>query len=383
MIKKSDSGFRLEDGGFIALVILVTLGFLYLLVPYFGAVLWGLVAAILFEPLTLRLAKAMGDRRTAAALIVLFGLIAVFIVPAILLGIGLVNEATTIYQKIQGGQIDPVKIVNSFRAELPRSVNGYINEHHLLDINNIRQMFGSNISGALQNVAGRLLIVGQGAFNFIAALGVMLYLTYFLLRNGDRYADIVRRSAPLRPALRDKLIEHFVVVVRATMKGTVVVGIAQGVLGGILFSVLGIEGAMLWGVLMGFCSLLPAVGSGLVWVPMAGYLFVTGQTLHAVIVLVAGFFVIGVVDNVLRPVLVGRDTRMPDFVVLIATLSGLELFGLNGLIVGPVIAALFMATWNLVSESKDEDGMVEPGGPDAIVQGTSEEATTEAAAHPS
>lgn len=354
MAEQNNRDFRLEDGGFIILVVLVTVAFLYLLAPYFGAVLWGLVAALLFQPLTLKLAKAMGGRRTVAALIVLFGLIAIFIVPTILLGIGLVQEATSIYQKIQQGQIDIGHILSTIRSALPHSVNRFINEHGMADINNIRQMFGSSVAGTLQSVAGRLLLVGQGALNFVAALGVMLYLTYFLLRNGDHYSTLVRDAVPLRPRLRDRLIDHFVVVVRATMKGTIVVGIVQGLLGGLLFSALGIEGAMLWGVIMGFCSLLPAVGSGLVWVPMAGYLFLTGETLHAAIVLFCGFFVIGMVDNVLRPILVGRDTRMPDFVVLIATLSGLELFGLNGFVVGPVIAALFIAVWNLVSENKRE-----------------------------
>ena len=187
MTTKDTREFRLEDGGFIVLVVLVTLGFLYLLAPYFGAVVWGLVAAILFEPLTLKLAKAMGGRRTPAALIVLFGLIAIFIVPAILLGIGLVQEATSIYQKIQDGQINIGHIVQTLRSALPRSVNHFINEHGFADINNIRQMFGSSVAGTLQSVAGQLLSVGQGAFNFIAALGVMLYLSYFLLRDGERY----------------------------------------------------------------------------------------------------------------------------------------------------------------------------------------------------
>lgn len=337
--------FAIEDGGFVALVILITLAFAYLLAPYFGAVLWGVVAAIMFQPLTARLARKLGGRSNLATSLVLLGLVAVFVVPTILLGIALVNEATTLYNQITTGQIDIGKIIHDLQAALPSSARRFVAHYGLTDFERIRVQFGSSITSGLQAVAARLLSVGQGALSFVAALGVMLYLSYFLLRDGQRYGDMVRETLPLHADTRDSLISHFLVVVRATMRGTVVVAVVQGALGGILFSVLGIEGALIWGVLMGFFSLLPAVGTGIIWVPVAIYLFATGEMVKASIVVFCGVFIIGMVDNVLRPILVGRDTRMPDFVVLIATLSGLELFGLNGFIIGPVIAALFIAVW--------------------------------------
>ena len=357
--------FNVEDGGFVALVILITLAFAYLLAPYFGAVLWGVVAAIMFQPLTARLSRRLGGRVNLATSLVLLGLVAVFVVPTILLGIALVNEATSLYGQITSGQIDIPRMIHELEAALPRGVRRFVAQYGLTDFERVRAQFGSSISSGLQNIAGRLLSVGQGALSFVAALGVMLYLSYFLLRDGQRYGDLVRATLPLRPETRDSLIEHFLLVVRATMRGTVVVAVAQGVLGGILFSALSIEGALIWGVLMGFFSLLPAVGTGIVWVPVAIYLFVTGNTVKGAVVIFCGLFIIGIVDNVLRPILVGRDTRMPDFVVLIATLSGLELFGLNGFIVGPVIAALFIAVW---TEQRDRKWAV------------MEEATDEAAA---
>ena len=125
------------------------------------------------------------------------------------------------------------------------------------------------------------------------------------------------------------------------------VAASQGLLGGFIFWALGIQGPVLWGVLMAFLSLLPAVGAGLIWVPVAIYFFATGALWQAVTLTAFGVFVIGLVDNILRPVLVGKDTKMPDYVVLISTLGGMALFGLNGFVIGPVIAALFMATWDL------------------------------------
>jgi predicted PurR-regulated permease PerM len=353
METKRPSSYSLEDYAFIGLVILVTIAFAWLLAPYFGAILWGIVAAILFEPMTRKLEVKLGGRPNTAATLVLLLLLAIFILPTLFLGASLVQEATSLYDRIQAGQIDLGQMLQHFMSILPERLRAIIRTYTSTDLETIRREFGSGIASSLQDIAGRLLIVGQGALSFIAALGVMLYLTFFLLRDGENYAELVRTAIPLRPHLRDALLGHFVVVVRATMKGTVVVAVMQGLVGGIIFSLLGIEGALLWGVLMGFFSLLPAVGTGIIWVPVAIYLVATGSYWQGAVMVFSGVFIIGLIDNLLRPILVGRDTRMPDFVVLIATLSGLELFGLNGFIVGPVIAALFIAVWNLVSEAKE------------------------------
>lgn len=365
METKRPSQYSLEDYAFIALVILVTIIFAWLLAPYFGAILWGIVAAILFEPMTRKLEVALGGRPNTAATLVLLLLLATLILPTLMLGVSLVQEASSLYDRISQGQIDIGAMADKVLSILPTRMSTMIRSY-TSDIETIRREFGSDIASGLQGIAGRILSVGQGALSFIAALGVMLYLTFFLLRDGERYAELVRTAVPLRPHLRDALFSHFVIVVRATMKGTVVVAVLQGLIGGIIFAALGIEGALLWGVLMGFFSLLPAIGTGIVWVPVAVYLLATGDYFKGAIMIFCGVFVIGMIDNLLRPILVGRDTRMPDFVVLIATLSGLELFGLNGFIVGPVIAALFIAVWNMVSEAQDKGRVMDTdkeGGP--------------------
>jgi predicted PurR-regulated permease PerM len=126
----------------------------------------------------------------------------------------------------------------------------------------------------------------------------------------------------------------------------------QGVLGGLLFAILDIRAAVLWGVVMGLLALIPAVGTGLVWFPVGIYLLVTGSVWQGMVLLLCGFFIISMVDNVLRPILVGQDTQMPDYVVLISTLGGLSVMGINGLIVGPVIAAMFISAWEIFAESR-------------------------------
>ena len=332
------------------LILMVTLAFMWLLTPYFGAILWGIVAAIVFTPVYRWLTRRMNGHPNFSAASTLMLILALVILPAFLLAVSLIQEATAIYAKFQSGEINLAVIFADFRTALPGWARRMLDEWGLRDFEGAQRVLGQGITAGLQSVASRALLFGQGALSFIASLGVMLYLAYFLLRDGDRLGGKLKAAVPLRPDMRDALFNHFVIVVRATMKGTVVVAVIQGFLGGLIFWILGVEGALLWGLVMGFFSLVPAVGTAIVWVPVAIYLLVTGQVVEGAILGAFGVFVIGLVDNLLRPILVGQDTRMPDFLVLIATLAGIELFGLNGFIVGPMIAALFLAVWNIITE---------------------------------
>ncbi|AZI36827.1 hypothetical protein NT2_05_04280 [Caenibius tardaugens NBRC 16725] len=344
--------FQFEDAGFLTLVVLVTLAFAWLIAPYFGAILWAVVAAILFDPVNRRLAVVLGGRKNLSTTLTLLLIVALVIIPALLLGFALVQEAVSVYNQIQSGQVDFPGMIQRFVASLPDWANRIARSASMNDLNELKDLFGGGVASGLQAIASRALNLGQGALKFLASLGVMLYLTYFLLRDGESLGRRILPAIPLRSAERDALLRHFVVVVRATMKGTVVVAVVQGCLGGLVFWILGIEGALLWGLMMGFFSLVPAVGTGAVWVPVAIYLLVTGSVSEGLILIGFGLLVIGMVDNLLRPILVGKETRMPDFVVLIATLSGLGIFGLNGFIVGPMIAALFMAVWSMVADQR-------------------------------
>ena len=159
-------------------------------------------------------------------------------------------------------------------------------------------------------------------------------------------------TIPLRTEQKAALFSRFADVVRATVKGGILVAIAQGALGGLAFWFLGIHAPLLWAVLMAFLSLLPAIGAGLVWLPVAIYFLASGAVWQGVSLITYGVLVIGLVDNILRPSLVGKDTKLPDYVVLISTLGGIEVFGLHGFVIGPLIAAIFMVTWEIFSASK-------------------------------
>ena len=174
----------------------------------------------------------------------------------------------------------------------------------------------------------------------------------FLFRDGRGIAARIKRAVPLDSHYKRPLFDNFVTVIRATVKGSLLVAVIQGVLGGLAFWFLEVGEALLWGVLMAFLSLLPAVGAGLVWAPVAVYFLLVGELGKSVALLAYGMLVIGLVDNVLRPILVGKDTKMPDYMILISTLGGLALFGLNGFVIGPLIAALFMSSWAIFIETK-------------------------------
>jgi predicted PurR-regulated permease PerM len=138
------------------------------------------------------------------------------------------------------------------------------------------------------------------------------------------------------------------------VKGSFLVAVAQGLVGGVVFLLLGLGSPVLWGVMMAVLSLIPAVGSVLVWGPAAIYLLLTGAVGKGVILIALGVGIIGMVDNALRPILVGRDAGMPDYLILISTLGGLAAFGISGLVVGPVVAGLFLTVWDIFAEEFGE-----------------------------
>jgi predicted PurR-regulated permease PerM len=285
----------------------------------------------------------------------IFLILLVVIIPGLLLGVSLVGEAASLYNRLEAGEIDLALMFSQLRSSLPGWADDLLVSYGWTDLEAMRRMVGSSLSTLLQAIAARALWFGQGALQLLASLGVMLYVAYLLLRDGATIGHNIRRALPLKPHIRDPLIDHFLVVVKATMKGTVVVAILQGLAGGLIFWILGIDAPILWGLLMALFSLFPAVGTGIVWVPVAIYLLATGSIPEGMILIFCGLFVIGLIDNLLRPILVGHDAKLPEFIVLIATIGGLALMGLNGVIIGPIIAAMFLTVWTIFADQREAD----------------------------
>lgn len=345
---------NVEHGFLLLLVVAATLAFGWLIGPFAGAILWGVIAVILFAPLNDRLVRAMPKRRSLCAVMTLLVIVAVAIIPAMLLGTALLSQATATYGRIQTGEINLSRAFIDAERQLPEFAHNWLTELGLTDFASLQVKISRGVATSFKTLANQAFSVGQSAFAFFLALGVMLYLTFFLLRDGGALIATIERCLPLPVDQRRMLVNRFIAVVRATIKGSVIVAILQGLIGGLVFWFLGIGGALLWGVAMGIFSLFPAVGTGLMWVPVSIYLFATGSDWQGAALLLCGFFIISSVDNIIRPILVGHDARMPDYVVLIATLSGFELMGFNGFVIGPVIAALFMAVWEIFANAPIE-----------------------------
>ena len=342
------------------LVAFATIAFLWLVTPFSGAILWAVIAAILFEPLNRRLLAAMPRRRNTAALATLLVIVGVVLVPAMLLSAALLREATGFYGRLRSGGIDFDHLFFNIQAHLPEWGRAWLADIGLDDMSGLRTKLSQGFTSSFQFMASQVLSIGQGTFGFFLALSVMLYVTFFLLRDGHEIAARIERVLPLEVGHRKILVAKFVAVIRATVKGSLVVAVLQGATGGLIFWTLGIQGALLWGVAMGVFSLFPAIGTGLIWVPVTIYLLATGAIWQGVALGACGFFVISSVDNIIRPILVGRDARMPDYIVLVATLGGFELMGFNGFVVGPVIAALFMAVWEILGETQVQALAIDP-----------------------
>lgn len=344
----------LRDTPFVVLLVAVTAAFGWILWPFYGAIFWAAVLAILFAPVNRRIERRLRERPSLAALATLAIILLMVILPSALVTATLLQEAYGVYARFQSGDLSFNRYLNQVLDILPAWVTGLLDTFGLTSLGAVQEKFSQGMAKGIQVVAGQALNVGQNTLDFVVSFFIMLYLLFFLLRDGAGLARRVRKAIPLSEALQRHLFGKFANVVRATIKGTIVVALVQGALGGLIFWILGIHAPVLWGVMMAFLSLLPAVGTALVWAPVAIYLLVTGSIWQGVVLIAYGVLVIGLVDNVLRPVLVGKDTRMPDYVVLIATLGGMAIFGLNGFVIGPVIAALFIASWDVVAASRAE-----------------------------
>ncbi|MDP9898017.1 AI-2E family transporter [Variovorax ginsengisoli] len=351
---------QVQRGAFLLMLLTVTCAFIWILLPFFGAVMWGVALAILFTPLYKRLLRRMPGRRNLAALATLTICLVIVILPLAAVTVSLIQEVVLVTQNIRSGQLNFASYFQQILDATPRWIISLLDRFNLGNMAAWQARISDVATQGSQVVASQALTIGQNTFNFVVSFFVMLYLLYFVMRDGGALSKTVRDALPFAKPHTHYLLNKFTTVIRATIKGNVAVAVAQGTIGGLAFWFLGVQGALLWAVLMAFLSLLPAVGAAIIWGPVAIYFLATGQWVQGGVLIFVGVFVIGLVDNILRPLLVGKDTQMPDYIVLMSTIGGMAIFGINGFVLGPVIAALFMAAWSLFSASNDEDGNAPP-----------------------
>jgi predicted PurR-regulated permease PerM len=339
---------------FVGLLLVVTLAFLWLIRSFLQPIFWAVALGIVVYPLHAVLVGKLRQRASLAAVLSVVIVVILVILPLIGVGAAVTREAAALYQQLDEGDVGLLGLYERAQRSMP-SVTATI-ERFGLDPSGLEDQLSNAAVTASRFIAERALAIGGDTLRAALFFFLMLYLLFFFLRDGPRLLDTLVRALPLGDHRERYLLEQFAAVSRATIKGTLVVGIVQGAIGGIAFAVLGIGAPVLWGVVMALLSILPAVGSAIVWLPAAIALIVNGQVVGGIALIVIGALVIGSVDNVLRPILVGRDTRMPDYLILLSTLGGLAAFGLAGIIIGPIIAAFFLSVWTMAEQEFNPAG---------------------------
>jgi predicted PurR-regulated permease PerM len=339
---------NVERAFFVALLLVVTLAFFWLIRGFLQPIFWAVALGIVVYPLHARLEQRLRRGKPLAAGISVVVVVIVVILPLIGLGAAVAQEGAALYERLQGDGHGIENIFGQVQQRMPQAI-AFV-ERLGIDTTRLEEQIQNVAVTASRAIAERALSIGSGTLRGTIFFFLMLYLLFFFLRDGPRILDAIIRALPLGDQRERHLLGRFAEVSRATIKGTLVVGIVQGTIGGIAFAVLGINAPVLWGTVMALLSILPAVGTALVWLPAAIFLMLTGHILAGIALVLIGVFVIGLVDNLLRPVLVGRDTQLPDYVILLSTLGGLAGFGLAGIVIGPTIAAFFLSVWDMAEQ---------------------------------
>jgi len=338
----------MQNAFFIGLLIMVSAAFLGLLSGFFQPIFWAAIVGIIFLPVQQFLERQLGGRATIAAILAVILIFVTVLLPAMLIASAVVSEAAVIYGMIQRGEIDPGILLRWLEELSPQLIERA--ESIGIDVEKLPEKLSAAAIKGTQFIGQLALTAGQNVARFLVLFFLMLYLLFFVLRDGEQMLEAIIRALPLGDERERALFAKFAEVSRATIKGTLVIGLIQGFLGGIMFSILGITGAVFWGVVMVILSILPIVGASIVWIPVAIFLLINGAWIKALVLVIFGAVVIGLLDNILRPLLVGRDTKMPDYIILLSTLGGLSVFGISGFVIGPIIASLFLSVWVMFQE---------------------------------
>lgn len=349
----TDDNRRFEARAFLGLLAAATILFCCLLFPFFDVVFWAVVIAVLFGPVNVFLREQRGLHPNVASLLTILFCLLVIILPLVWIFSSCIQEAAALYSRLTAGGSSLADAVDKLRETFP-AVQDWLARYGY-DAAHIKAQLTQVAIGAGKFIAANTVAFGGGAAHFLTNLALVLYIAFFLVRDGEYFKVLLIRALPFGDDREELLFLKFAAVMRATVNGSLLVAVVQGALGGLIFEILGIRAPVMWGVVMTLLSLIPVVGAALVWAPAAFFLLSTGQLWQGSILLVYGAVIIGLADNLLRPLLVGRDTKLPDFLVLLSTLGGFIMFGLDGFVTGPILAVLFVTVWQIFMNEREQN----------------------------
>jgi predicted PurR-regulated permease PerM len=351
------------EGRWIALLV-ITAAAVYLnwlmLVPFLGVIAWSAVLVILFYPLHRRILVRLNSPSWSAlvsCLIVIFA----FLIPITLLTLAVVNEASRLSDQVQAMQSSGYDLLDPnspYTGKFVRWLGKYV------DLNQLRSegAITSRLRGVAGEIASRTFNLIGGLLGIVVQVFFIIFTMYYLFRDGDRILHALRALLPLSHDQATEVFNRTSDVISASVYGVIVIAGIQGTLGGFAFWVLGLSSPLLWGMVMMLSSMIPVLGSFIVWVPAAAYLALSGSYWKAIVLVLWGAVVIGSIDNFLRPKLVGGKAQLHELLIFFSVLGGLRVFGVLGIVLGPVVVAITLAlidVYRQANRPSDETRMEE------------------------
>ncbi|HJM09332.1 MAG: AI-2E family transporter [Gammaproteobacteria bacterium] len=332
-----------SQNAYYLLLAVITILFVSIIFNFAAPILWSVVVSIIFYPVYEKF-LLMTNKKSLSSILSLILILLLVIMPSIAI-LGLIGNELIIF-------------INSSENYSFERYAEMIPDESI--INELIGWSGLNISQLLDKADDFLITaskifyksistISANVISFFVSLFIFIYLTFFFLKDGEKILQNCMDAFPMKNEDESYLLNVFQKTTRATIKGTVIVALAQGFLGYLTLLLIEIDGALIWGFVMALLSIIPAVGTILVWLPIALVLFLNGEVMDASLLIFSGIFIIGMIDNLLRPILIGKETKIPDYLILLTTIGGISIFGITGFIVGPIIASLFISVWSLSS----------------------------------
>jgi predicted PurR-regulated permease PerM len=324
----------------------VTLLFLYLLKPFFFPIFWALVIAGIFQPLYRRINRRLQSPNLSTIIIFLF-IALIILLPLGTVGKLVFTESLQVYETLKPGTRN---IDKNFKR-----IVGAITDNPLAGSLHIDKDFLSEKAAeSVRSIANYIFVnlkeLTQNTLGLLVMLAIMFYTLFFFIRDGDKFLQSAIRFFSLGMGRERLLYERFILTVRSTLRVTLIIGGIQGMVGGILFLITDIEGALIWGLLMILMAVVPVVGCSIIWAPAGLLMLINGYIWEGVLILGVGVLVISMIDNVLRPILIGKDVEMHPLLIFLSTLGGIFVFGFSGFVIGPIITSMLLAVWDMYGE---------------------------------
>jgi predicted PurR-regulated permease PerM len=336
------------------LFLLILLGFLTykIMRPFLNAIAWSIVVSIVFYPLYAFISRHVRVK-SAASILTLILILTVILGPFAYVASMLVNEVQSLVAASGGGGLDAVRdLLDRVRTSaLFKTIGGYAGLEDALSEEVLRENIGKAGRAILEQASLRITNLVSIFLDFI----FMTFTTFFLLRDGPGFLAKLTGYLPFSGTQKERIHKQVKDMIVSTVYGGVAIAIVQGILGGFAFYVAGIEAPFLWGTAMSVMSFVPMVGTFSIWGPASAYMLFQGDYLKGAGMLLYGIFVISSVDNILKPIIIGSRTKMPTIVILFSVLGGIKLFGMIGLIMGPLITAVFISVLEIFSHFEGEE----------------------------